>query len=55
MRLKTMRIILIDKETKAETTLKGNISEEEAERFCEMWGWNYCNEQGKSYWLGIKE
>lgn len=50
-----MRIILIDKETKEETTLEDNVPEEKAERFCEMWGWNYSDENGKSYWLAVGE
>lgn len=30
-----------------------NISEAQAEKFCEEWGWSY-DEDGHSYWLSIE-
>lgn len=39
---------------KAEVIASG-VSEEEAIRICEQWGWNYCNEHGQSFWLDYEE
>lgn len=50
-----MKVIIIDKVTKEEQTLMDNLTEEQETKFCETWGWNYCNEQGKSYWLGVEK
>lgn len=28
-----------------------NLTEQQAERFCEAWGWSYTDENNISYWL----
>ena len=50
-----MRVVIINKRTKEKTIIKKNLTEEQAESFCEMWGWMYCDENGISYWLAIEE
>lgn len=47
-------IITIDKATKEETVLHANMSEKEAESFCDAWGWVY-DDGKKSYWLGLEK
>lgn len=32
-------------------TIATGLTEEQAESFCESWGWNYCDEQGRSFWI----
>ena len=49
-----MKVILINKVTKEETVLIDDITEQEAESFCEAWGWNY-DDGYKSYWLGLDD
>ena len=44
-------VITTDKKTGEETVIETFTTEEKAERFCEMWGWNY-DDGVKSYWLG---
>lgn len=49
-----MKIIATMKGTNEEIVLEHGVSEEYAERFCEMWGWSY--DDGKySYWLNYEE
>lgn len=36
-------------------TLEIFKTEKEALKFCEMWGWSYCDEDGKSWWLDYEE
>ncbi len=48
------KITLIDKAAKKEVkTLEEFLPEGVAENICEQWGWNYCDEQGKSYWMEV--
>ena len=48
------KITLIDKASKKEVkTLEEFLPEEVAENIGEQWGWNYCDEQGKSYWMNV--
>lgn len=45
------RVIGIKKTNKAEIkTIVENLSEHQAENFCEAWGWTYDDGQ-HSYWL----
>ena len=50
-----MVVIGTDKITKEEIIIEEGLSEEAAERFCEQWGWTYCDEKGTSYWLSVRE
>ena len=47
-------VMATDKQTKEKTLLERDMTREQAEQFCEMWGWNYCDEWGKSYWLSFE-
>ena len=51
-----MRVLLRDKRTKevAEVLAEG-LTEKEAEGICEAWGWNYIDENGKSFWIEYEE
>lgn len=49
--MKDYRVNIINKVTKEVTVLYEELTEKEAVKFCEMWGWSYCDEHGKSYWL----
>jgi|GEM_PF-5456724 len=46
------QVYLLDKDTGEKTMYIDGLSEEEAESICEAWGWNYSDENGKSYWMG---
>ncbi len=35
---------------RVEVIAKG-LTEKQAESFCESWGWNYCREDGCSFWI----
>lgn len=48
-------IIIIDKVTKKEQIIDAVKTEEQAESFCDAWGWNYCDERGKSYYIDYME
>lgn len=48
-------VIAINKKTIETIDLGKDLTKEEAETFCEMWGWNYCNDQGETFWLSITE
>ena len=45
------QINIISKATGEKTVLESELTEKQAISFCEMWGWSYCDEYGKSYWL----
>jgi len=48
------RVIATLKGTEKETILKDNLTEKQAEKFCDSWGWSYDDGQ-KSYWLDYEE
>ena len=50
-----MNVILTDKRTKTTKILQENLTEREAESICEAWGWNYCDENGVSYWMSLED
>lgn len=50
-----MRVMIVDKITKERTLLEDNLTEQQAEQICEEWGWNYIDEDGKSFWLEYEE
>lgn len=50
-----MKVVLVDKRTREKQTIEKNPTEEQAWSFCEAWGWNYIDENGKSFWLEIEE
>ena len=35
--------------------IENNLTEAEAEEFCEAWGWSYQDEQGNDWWIGYQE
>ena len=47
-------VMATDKKTKEKTMLERDMTRKQAESFCEAWGWNYCDELGKSYWLSFE-
>lgn len=48
------RVVATRKSNKAESfNILVSITEEQAERYCEQWGWSYT-EGEKSYWLSIE-
>lgn len=48
-----MKVIAIDKQTHERIVLEDDLTEAQAERFCEMWGWSY-DDGKKSYWLEME-
>lgn len=50
-----MIVNLVDKRTKARKTIAENMTFDEAWSFCEAWGWNYIDENGKSFWLEVED
>lgn len=50
-----MLVIGTNKQTKEEIIIEEGLTVEAAERFCEEWGWTYCDENGVSYWLSVRE
>ena len=50
---KSYRVIGISKATREEKIIKDNITKEEAEKFCELWGWSYDDGE-HSYYLGYE-
>ncbi len=50
---KNYRIIGTSKATREEKIIKDNITKEEAEKFCELWGWSYDDGE-HSYHLGYE-
>lgn len=51
---KKYKVIATLKGTDKETILENNLTEKQALKFCESWGWSYDDEY-KSYWLGYEE
>jgi hypothetical protein len=47
-------VIAIHKGSKEEKKLGTYDNEQDAEKFCEMWGWSY-DDGCHSYWLCIEE
>lgn len=45
------RVLLVDKQSGEYTVYQSGLTEKEAESICEAWGWNYIDENGKSYWM----
>ena len=50
-----MKVIAINKKTKKEIVLEKGMTQKQAESFCEAWGWMFCDENGISYWLEIRD
>jgi hypothetical protein len=50
-----MNVYIVDKRTRAKKVIEENLTEEQAWSFCEAWGWNYIDENGKSFWLEIDD
>lgn len=50
-----MKVVIVDKRTKERKTIESNLTEKQAWSFCEAWGWNYIDENGKSYWLEVDD
>ena len=48
-------IIITDKVTKEEKIIDIVKTEEQAESYCDSWGWMYSDEKGVNYWLDYKE
>jgi hypothetical protein len=48
------KVIATRKGSKERKTLGTYHKEQDAERFCEMWGWSY-DDGHYSYWLGVEE
>ena len=52
---KNYRVIATKKSLPAETLVVfGPTTEDNAERFCEQWGWSY-DDGRHSYWLGLEQ
>lgn len=51
--IKNYRVIGTSKTTREEKIIKDNITKEEAEKFCELWGWSYDDGE-HSYYLGYE-
>lgn len=48
------KVIATLKGTEQTKVLESNLTEEQAESFCESWGWSY-DDGHNSYWLGYEE
>lgn len=48
------RIIATLKGTEKTIILESGLTEKQAEKFCEMWGWSY-DDGYNNYWLGYEE
>ncbi len=48
-------VYIVNKKTKERTVLYEHLPLFEAESECESWGWNYCDENGVSYWIEYEE
>ena len=46
-----MKVLLIDKITREKIVFEENLTEKQAMRICEEWGWSYCDENGRMFWL----
>ena len=51
MNEKKYRVLLVDKQNGESTVYQSGLTEKEAESICEAWGWNFIDENGKSFWL----
>lgn len=49
------KVNIINKRTKEKTLLYNGLTEQQAERFCESWGWMYTDENNITYWLELEE
>lgn len=49
-----VNIIITDKQTGQEKTLETVPTQEQAENFCECWGWSY-DDGRKTYYLGYEK
>lgn len=50
------RVYTVNKCTKQRVEIiDEGLTERQAESICEAWGWNYCDEYGKSYWIEYEE
>lgn len=49
-----MKVVAVNKRTREETILEENLTEKQAWKFCEEWGWNYIDENSVSWWLEIR-
>lgn len=46
------QVYLISKKTRQRhKVIETNLTEEQASRICEQWGWNYCDEHGVNWWI----
>lgn len=55
MNEKTYRVVLVDKPTGSRIVYQSGMTEAQAESVCEAWGWNYIDDDGKSYWIEYEE
>lgn len=46
---------IINRQTKEKTTLATKLTEKQADRLCESWGWMYTDENNITYWLELEE
>jgi len=53
-KLNLITVLGIEKESKCEIILGTFYSKEEAEQFCEQWGWNF-DDGVNNYWMKIIE
>jgi len=49
------RVVITEKRTRSRLVLFSALSEAEAERICEAWGWIYTDENNVSYWMGYED
>lgn len=50
------RIYTVSKITRQRTeVIITGLTEKEADSICSAWGWNYCNEEGISFWIDYEE
>ena len=49
--MKNFTVYMVDKKTKERFIYDYALTERQAEKACEEWSWNYCDENGKSWWL----
>lgn len=50
--MKNYNVYITDRKTKEVQVLESGLTEKQAEKFCEEWGWMYTDENGKTFWLG---
>jgi hypothetical protein len=53
--MKNYNINIINKVTGEKKVLYSELTEEQATRFCEMWGWSYSDENHVSHWLEYEQ